>query len=178
MPVSTREPGEESIPDNRVSLMLPFLPVDVADPVERLAAIQRPDPRAARPARAGGRRGASPTAAELGPFPSVSWGLRLGWRLPQHADHHRHDQRARARATPLYGWAARLLEMLPYVPIADRVRIGVAMFSYRDTLTFGITGDFETTADLDVLATGIADSLASCSRAQVSRVTASSEAAR
>ena len=50
--------------------------------------------------------------------------------------------------------------MLPYVPIADRVRIGVAMFSYRDTLTFGITGDYDTTADLQVLADGIAASLA------------------
>ena len=61
---------------------------------------------------------------------------------------------------PLYGLGRELLELLPYVPIADRVRIGVAMFSYRDILTFGITGDFETTADLEVLATGIGDSLA------------------
>ena len=45
--------------------------------------------------------------------------------------------------------------MLPYVPIADRVRIGVAMFSYRDTLTFGITADYDTTPDLQVLADGI-----------------------
>ena len=36
VPVSTRAPGEESITDNRVSLMLPYLPVDMADPVERL----------------------------------------------------------------------------------------------------------------------------------------------
>ena len=39
VPVSMRAPGEESVPDNRVSLMLPFLPVDVADPVERLAVV-------------------------------------------------------------------------------------------------------------------------------------------
>ena len=49
--------------------------------------------------------------------------------------------------------------MLPYVPIADRVRIGVAIFSYRDDLTFGLTGDYDTAPDLQVLADGIAESL-------------------
>ena len=32
----------------------------------------------------------------------------------------------------LYALGRRLQEILPYVPIADRVRIGVAIFSYRD----------------------------------------------
>ena len=41
VPVSTREPGAESIPDNRVSLMLPYLPVDIADPAERLVAVRK-----------------------------------------------------------------------------------------------------------------------------------------
>jgi hypothetical protein len=44
--------------------------------------------------------------------------------------------------------------VLPYVPIADGVRIGVAMFSYCDRLTFGVTGDAHV-ADLDVLVEGI-----------------------
>ena len=61
---------------------------------------------------------------------------------------------------PLYALGREALEMLPYVPIADRVRIGVAMFSYRDTLTFGITGDYDTTPDLQVLADGMAASMA------------------
>lgn len=60
----------------------------------------------------------------------------------------------------LYALGREVQEMLPYVPIADRVRIGVAMFSYRDTLTFGITGDYDTTPDLRVLADGIAASMA------------------
>lgn len=49
--------------------------------------------------------------------------------------------------------------MLPYVPIADRVRIGVAMFSYRDSLTFGITADYHSTPDIDVLADGVVASM-------------------
>jgi diacylglycerol O-acyltransferase len=34
------------------------------------------------------------------------------------------------------------------------VRIGVAIFSYRDRLTFGLTGDYEAAADLQVLVDG------------------------
>ena len=40
VPVSVRAPGEESIYENRVSAIVAYLPVDVADPVERLAAIR------------------------------------------------------------------------------------------------------------------------------------------
>jgi hypothetical protein len=43
----------------------------------------------------------------------------------------------------------------PYVPLAGQVRIGLAIFSYDGQVTFGITGDWDTTEDLDVLARGI-----------------------
>lgn len=157
VPVSTRLPGEESIPDNRVTLMLPFLPVEVADPVERLATIKRRI-RSLRGHHEPEAGVGMTTAAEYGPFPSVSWGVRLGWRLPQHQITTVTTNVPGPRAS-LYGLGREVLEMLPYVPIADRVRIGVAMFSYRDTLTYGITGDFETTSDIEVLAAGIDASL-------------------
>ncbi len=157
VPVSTRKKGEESIPDNRVSLMLPFLPVEVEDPVERLVTIRR---------RIQGLRGhhepeageGITTAAEYGPFPTVSWGLRLGWRMPQHQITTVTTNVPGPR-TPLYGMGRELLEILPYVPIAARVRIGVVMYSYRGTLTFGLTGDHDTTPDLEILASGIATTL-------------------
>ena len=40
VPVSVRAPGEESLYDNRVSAILADLPVHIADPVERLTAVQ------------------------------------------------------------------------------------------------------------------------------------------
>jgi hypothetical protein len=55
----------------------------------------------------------------------------------------------------LYAIGRPCVAMLPYVPIADRVRIGIAMFSYAGTLTFGITGDYDAAPDLQVLADGI-----------------------
>lgn len=158
VPVSTREPGEESIPDNRVSLMLPYLPVDVVDPVERLRAVHQRirDLRARREPEAGG---SITTAAELGPFPPISWGIRLGLRVPQRQITTVTTNVPGPRST-LYALGREAHTLLPYVPIADRVRIGIAMFSYRDTLTFGLTGDYDTTQDLQVLAEGIAASMA------------------
>jgi diacylglycerol O-acyltransferase len=41
------------------------------------------------------------------------------------------------------------------VPLAGHVRIGVAIVSYDGTLNFGVTGDYETAPDLQVLCDGI-----------------------
>jgi diacylglycerol O-acyltransferase len=158
VPVSTREPGAEAILDNRVSLMLPYLPVDLADPLERLRAVRERviDLREHHEPEAGG---SVTTAAGLVPFPPVSWGIRLGLRLPQRQVATVTTNVPGPRTT-LYALGREAVQILPYVPIADRVRIGVAIFSYRDTLTFGITGDYDTAPDLQVLADGIATSMA------------------
>jgi WS/DGAT/MGAT family acyltransferase len=158
VPVSTREPGTESIPDNRVSLMLPYLPVDLATPVERLAAVRRRvgtlrhlhEPEAGTTLT---------TVAEYGAFPSVALGMRTVFHLPQRQIATVTTNVPGPRQT-LYALGRPAVAMLPYVPIADQVRIGVAMFSYRDTLTFGLTGDYDAVPDLRVLADGIAESMA------------------
>jgi diacylglycerol O-acyltransferase len=48
-----------------------------------------------------------------------------------------------------------MLEAFPYVPLAGTVRIGIAIFSYNGMLNFGVTGDFDSAADIGVLAGGI-----------------------
>lgn len=158
VPVSTREPGAESVPDNRVSLMLPYLPVEIADPVARLGAV-RDRIRGLRAAHEPEAGGSVTTVAELAPFPPVAWGIRLGLRLPQRQIATVTTNVPGPRTT-LYALGREARAMLPYVPIADRVRIGVAMFSYRDTLTFGLTADYDTAPDVQVLADGIVASLA------------------
>ncbi len=157
VPVSTRAPGEESIPDNRVSLMLPYLPVDIADPVERLRAVHHRI-RALKAGHEPEGGGAVTTLAGFGPFAPVALGIRMGLRFPQRQVATVTTNVPGPRTT-LYGLGRELREVLPYVPIADRVRIGVAIFSYRDDLTFGLTGDYDTAPDLQALADGIAGSL-------------------
>jgi len=82
VPVSVRARGQEGSSDNRFSWLLPYLPVDIADPVERLAAVRTR--LAARKASREAQAGATMTSiAGYEPFPLVSLGIRLAFRLPQ-----------------------------------------------------------------------------------------------
>jgi diacylglycerol O-acyltransferase len=60
---------------------------------------------------------------------------------------------------PLYVAGRRMLKAYPYVPLASTVRIGVAIFSYSGLLTYGVTGDYDTAPDIDVLCRGIEDGM-------------------
>ncbi|MGZ7003897.1 MAG: WS/DGAT domain-containing protein, partial [Acidimicrobiales bacterium] len=60
---------------------------------------------------------------------------------------------------PLYCLGREMLEYRPFVPIAHGVRVGTAILSYNGTLFYGVTGDFDTAPDVDVLATAIADGI-------------------
>jgi diacylglycerol O-acyltransferase len=157
VPVSVRASGEEDIYENQVSAVLADLPVHVTDPVERLAAVRAElqDLKAADEAKAG------QTLVALGrltPFPLTSWWSRLVFGLPQR-EIITVTTNVPGPRQPLYAMGRRLLEIIPYVPIATTVRTGIAIFTYCGGVTFGITGDFAANPDLDVLAHGIEDSL-------------------
>jgi hypothetical protein len=49
-----------------------------------------------------------------------------------------------------------MLEHRPYVPISHGVRVGTSILSYNGRLCFGVTGDFDSAPDVDVVATGTA----------------------
>lgn len=166
VPVSARLPGEESIADNRVSLMLPYLPVDVSDPVERLAevGVRIDEAVAAHTPEAG----VSITSlAEHNAFLPVALGVRLVFHIPQRQLVTVTTNVPGPRQT-VYALGRRCERIVPYVPIADRVRIGVAIFSYRDDLTFGVTGDFDTVPDIEVFADGVRRALDELVRAAAS----------
>lgn len=61
---------------------------------------------------------------------------------------------------PIYALGRRMVELIPYVPIASTVRTGISIFSYCGNVTFGVTGDYDTTPDLEVLARGIESGVA------------------
>jgi diacylglycerol O-acyltransferase len=65
----------------------------------------------------------------------------------------------------LYAAGRKMLEAFPYVPLAGQVRVGVAIFSYLDSLNFGVTGDYDSNPDLDVLSRGITAGLADLKKA-------------
>ncbi|GAW52131.1 MULTISPECIES: wax ester/triacylglycerol synthase family O-acyltransferase [unclassified Nocardioides] len=156
VPVSTRAPGQESTTDNQVSLMLPYLPVEEPDARQRVLEVHRRLRTLRRHHEPEAGSGITSTAA-LSPFPLVSWTMRSALRIPQHQVT-TVTTNVPGPPVPLYCLGRPLRSLVPYVPIADDVRIGVAMLSYGDALTYGVTGDHESVPDLQVLADGIAES--------------------
>jgi hypothetical protein len=61
---------------------------------------------------------------------------------------------------PLYAAGRQMLYSYPYVPIAGSVRIGIAIFSYLGGLNFGVTADYDSVEDIDVLTRGIESGIA------------------
>ncbi len=157
VPVSVRAPGEESIRDNRVSAMLAFLPVHVADPVERLEAV-RNELQALKDSHEAEAGVAVTSVAGYEPFPLFALPLRAAFRLPQRSVT-TVTTNVPGPPMPLYALGRRVVEIVPYVPIADGLRIGVSIFSYCGRLTFGVTGDYDAAGDVEVLAHAIERSL-------------------
>lgn len=158
IPVAVRVPGPAAKPDNRVSVMLPFLPVEQTDPVERLTTVHR---RLERAKRSGQRQAGSVvvSAGRFVPYVLTAWIVRLATRLPQRG--------VVTLATNIPGprrtvriMGAEVVELLPIPPMALRLRTAVAMLSYAGDLTFGILADFDSARDLDVLAEGISHAVA------------------
>ena len=153
VPVSVRAPGEENVYGNQVSAVLADLPVHIADPAERLAAVRT----GLQALKAGNEAVVGESLARLGRYSLyslTSWWVRLAFSLPQH-EIATVTTNVPGPQQPLYGMGRRLVEIIPYVPIATTLRTGIAIFSYCGTVTFGITGDFAATPDLEVLARGI-----------------------
>jgi diacylglycerol O-acyltransferase len=150
VPVSVRSPDALHIADNRVSIMLPNLPVDERDPIDRLRIVHQ---RLLSTKRGGQRQAGSLTTAlgNLIPYPVLATAVRLFIRLPQHG--------VITLATNIHGPEERLQFMdcpiqrlIPVPPILRGMQAGIAIMSYAGELTFGMIGDFDAEIGTDELA--------------------------
>lgn len=158
VPVSVRKSDAVDQPDNRVSVMLPYLPVEQADPIQQLRIVHSRLTRA----KQGGQRQAGTlfmSAANFIPFMVSSRAIRLLTRLPQRGIVTLATNVPGPRQ-PLRMMGHRVLRLLPIPPIALQLRTGVAVLSYADDLVFGITADYDTGPDIEELANGIARAVA------------------
>jgi diacylglycerol O-acyltransferase / wax synthase len=153
VPVSVRTHDSLDKPGNRLSIMLPYLPVEQDDPILQLRAVHS---RLTRTKQGGQRQAGNiaVSATSYVPFMFSSWMIRFLTRLPQRgivtlATNVRGPQR---RLTMMGHNVARVL---PIPPIALQLRTGIAVMSYCDDLVFGITADYDGGADIDELADGI-----------------------
>jgi WS/DGAT/MGAT family acyltransferase len=160
VPVSLRGEDEHRPVSNRVSAVLANLPVGEPDPARRLDSLhsQMADLKGTRQAV-----GAEFLTSILGlAAPSLlALGSRAAFRFPQPLVQ-TVTTNVPGPSSVLYVLGRRLTEIYPYVPIGDNVRIGIAIFSYLDVFSFGITADYSSVpdSDLDILTAGIGRGLA------------------
>jgi diacylglycerol O-acyltransferase / wax synthase len=153
VPVSVRQKSERGSMDNRVSAVFVDLPVGERDPVERLARIRRQMDDYKRTMQAVDARSiiamgdfVAPTLLALG----VRAGMQAGQFWCQAVTTNVPGPRV-----PLYVLGRRMCSAHAYVPIGGGPRVSIGIFSYLNTMTFGINADFDGFPDVDVLATGI-----------------------
>ncbi len=153
VPVSVRSNDDVGKVDNRVSLMLPHLPVELSDPEDQLRTVHK---RLTQTKESGQRQAGAAfmSAANMIPFPLTAWTVRAITRRPQRG--------VAALATNVPGprhptqvMGHKVVRLLPIPPIALGLRTGIAIVSYADTLVFGITGDYDTAPDVGDIARGI-----------------------
>jgi diacylglycerol O-acyltransferase len=157
VPVSVRQETGQGVFDNQVSAIFLDLPVHIADPLERLAAVHAEMDRLKQSHEAEAGQALTHLAGAVPPA-FIGQGTRLVSRLLS-----RVPQRTMNTVTtnvpgpqfPLYFAGREMLEYLPYVPIGAGVRIGVAILSYNGRLHFAVTGDYDTAPDIGILAEGI-----------------------
>ncbi|MEO8813887.1 MAG: wax ester/triacylglycerol synthase family O-acyltransferase [Mycobacterium sp.] len=158
VPVSVRSSDAFGETDNRVSVMLPYLPVEEENPVLRLRLVHS---RLTRTKSTGQRQAGSAfvSAANYLPFTLTAWAVRLLTRLPQHG------VTTLATNVPgpsetLHMLGRKVIGLLPVPPLALQLRTGVAMLSYADNLFFGVIADFDTMPDVDEFARSIETAVA------------------
>jgi diacylglycerol O-acyltransferase len=137
--------------DNRASAMLPYLPVEHDDPVQRLRTVHN---RVEAGQNDQHQSGILESAINCLPLLLRGQAIALLTRLPQrgivmlatNAPGPRQQLRLMGR---------RLERVLPIPPTALALSTGVAVLSYGDELVFGITAGYDAAPDIRQLAAGI-----------------------
>ncbi len=168
VPVSVRTPTQRGTLGNQLSAVLVELPVDVADPVERLARV-RASAAAAKRLDAADRSQLARNWADV-VLPGVTA------RAARVATDRRLFDRMRpifnlvvsnvpGPPVPLYLAGMRLRGMYPLGPITEGSAVNITVVSYVDTVKVGVLACWELVPDVDVIACGLEDALAELVRA-------------
>ena len=158
VPVSIRSVDEHGVTTNRVSAVLANLPVGEPDPVRRLTMLREQMDDLKRTRQAVGAEVLTQMLGFAAPT-LLALGTGAGFRIPQPLVQTVTTNVPGPRF-PLFILGRQMVEAYPYVPIGDNVRISVAIFSYLDRFTFGVTAEFDAVPDVDVLTAGIARGVA------------------
>jgi diacylglycerol O-acyltransferase len=158
VPVSLRTESQRGALNNQVSAVFVDLPVHEPSATARLAGVR--DQMDAHKRVLGAYDPRTTTGAlDLVPPAMLAAGTRLLLRTPQ-IWAQTITTNVPGPRVPLYVLGRRMESLYPYVPIGAGLRTSIGIFSYRDSITFGINADFDAVPDVDVLSTGIARGVA------------------
>ncbi|GAA0504684.1 diacylglycerol O-acyltransferase [Paractinoplanes deccanensis] len=155
VPVNVRAAEAQHVMENRIASLLLDLPVEIEDGTARLRAVHEriAELRARHEVEAGV---ALVALAEQEPFAAVSFFIRSALGMPQRGLATVTTNVPGPRAQ-LYILGRPIREILPYVPIAERLRIGVAVMTYGGRAAFGITTDFASVPEAGEFAAAVVD---------------------
>jgi WS/DGAT/MGAT family acyltransferase len=153
-PVSVRSDGEGGKLGNRVSAWIVALPVGEPDPLKQLKAISQRTAKLKNSKQAVGAEVLT-QAAEWTPATLLSLGARNATRL---LPFNLVVTNVPGPQVPLYLFGAKMEQIYPYVPLADNLGLGIALFSYDGTLAWGFNADYGLVPDLDQFVQAIRDS--------------------
>jgi diacylglycerol O-acyltransferase len=143
-PVSTRKPEEEGVLGNRVSAWVLELPLALGDPLERLEMISRQTEEYKVSKRALGAEAITQVAEWTG-----SAMLSLSSKLMNYGTpFNTVITNVPGPRVPLYLLESKMIEIHPHVPLAGMLGLGIALFSYDKTLSWGLTADWDLIPDL------------------------------
>ena len=153
VPISVRQADQRGQLDNQISAVFVDLPVGEPDPVARLASVRRQMDEHKKVLQAVDARSiiamgdfVAPTLLSMG----VRAALNAGQMWCQAVTTNVPGPRV-----PLYVLGRRMRSAHAYVPIAGGTRVSIGIFSYLNSMTFGINADFDAFPDVDVLSGGI-----------------------
>jgi diacylglycerol O-acyltransferase len=150
VPVSVRT-ADDRTQNNQVAAMIAELPVGIADPVERLEAIQR-HMATLKGSHEADASDALNSLARFTPPMLYALGLRSATaavrRVPQR-NVNTVTTNVPGPPMPLYALGRELVEYLPFVPLSQGVRLGIAILSYNGGVRFGVTGDYDTVPEVE-----------------------------
>jgi diacylglycerol O-acyltransferase len=163
VPVSVRPRNDKGMAvgdgtlQNKVSAMFAELPVSIADAPGRLRAVSR-QMEGLKDSHQAVAGEALTSMTGFAPPMLLALGMRLSTRMAQHQVN-TVTTNVPGPQVPLYMGGRRMIRAFPYVPLGAQMRIGIAIFSYNGEVSFGVTGDYDTTEDLDVLCRGIEEGI-------------------
>jgi WS/DGAT/MGAT family acyltransferase len=148
VPVSVRAEVERGALGNKVAAMWAPLPVGETDPVQRLHRVSA----AMNGVKDSGQAVGAQVLTELSGFAPPTIMAQAARLQARQRLFNLVVTNVPGPQAPLYMLGRELEALYPMVPLAENTALGIAIMSYNGQINFGLVGDYDALADLDVLA--------------------------